>query len=322
MTGLIQIVLEAAAAPHYIVCIRRAVILGTFLLNLFWFSFMTDSKKSRSKPSLRGSQASFTKKKVSTKTSDIYERFLSRVQQIDGADSLPPTVPKADDDGLDFDLDFTLPAEPATEKTQSADNDVIEPDFAVNDNIAAVVDEEFESSPLITPELTPDEPSADENRENENTENAAPLPKTTAPKKPITTPKSEPSRLKTLVVGVICGLVISGSLIAILNSLGVISLQTQHQQALIENPVANEPPKPIAAPATQDNAAKIMPEVNTEAQPSAAEKTTENAPNTATKTKQDSKAATEPEPRPSQNSNLSYQDFAEEAQTTLYRETN
>lgn len=334
---------------------------------------MTDSKKTRSKPSLRGSQASFSKKKVNTKTSDIYERFLNRVQQIEAPAKNPSTTkaPSAVDDGLDFDLNFTLPAQSnpseaqASTKSTNSDNDFIEPDFAVNDNITAerLDDRKDSDKELLTGKTdAPAEPvvtqTSEENHEigsdngylaethnydgdnyksydNDENKTTNPADQKGAQKIQLATAKAEPSRLKTLVVGVICGLVISGSAIAILNSLGVISLQPQNQQAT----AAAEPAKAESVAATKDSSAetadtaKDSAQTRAEAQPAPPKPDEKVIKDKSSAAQADSKPAEtaqnqhpnpaqKPQPSPRQNDDLSYQDFAEEAGTTLYRDTN
>lgn len=320
---------------------------------------MTDSKKSRNKPSLRGSQVSFTKKKVSTKTSDIYERFLSRVQQIDNNDTAKDSnknadnADRTDDDGLDFDLNFTLPTESRANDAQASfapDNEGIEPDFLVVENTAvesleSVNDPEITSHDLsATPMATiiaqtmADEEAQggnhdnnqddDQSSESEVTETAvplAPLTKNVTPKKQ----KAEPSKMKTLVVGVICGLVISGSAIAILNSLGVISLQSPNSPADQEvNADLNSQVSATTENSPNSNAkVQSVPKIVAENQPKSentanAAAKAEAKPNTESEVTPPPKSATKSEPSGQQDSNLSYQDFAEEAGTTLYRDSN
>lgn len=318
---------------------------------------MTDPKKPRSKPSLRSpkAKATFTKKKTRAKTSDIYERFLNRVHKIENDSAqdsaiAAPSIPNEDDG---FDLDFTFPDDnPQTENPQGDANQDIDPDFLANDdyNDIALEDSQNDDLPAATPiaDQTADDQS--ENRDNSednenftndaviaatteaNTEEALPVTKTPVQKKPTTKLKTkpEPSRLKTLVVGVICGLVISGSAIAILNSLGVIRLQTQNLQAKEADISA-----PKAASLPENNVKTPENKTNATANPKPA---TENVPNTANleanvtaKANAEKRPQDEPkqtpkpaptEPTPSQDANLSYQDFAEEAGTTLYRDSN
>ncbi|WP_169391678.1 MULTISPECIES: hypothetical protein [Psychrobacter] len=286
---------------------------------------MTDSKSP--KPSFRASHATFTKKQLSTKTSDIYERFLNRVQKIEndpakdnkdhGAlDSNQPS--RAEDDGLDFDLDFTLPANlTKTAANPNTDNDagfssVIE-DLTDDDDLGYDLDNAPLKAPTEPKIKAADHDEADDDLEQKKASSAKAT-KTLKQKK--ANLDAAPSRAKTLAVGIICGLVISGSVIAILNSLGIIAL-TPEPAAKTADTLPNHP-KPAVEPQSQSGdlekgSADLK---NTATDPITPP--TEPKPNAAT-TKP---APTDQQNRQLKNSNLSYQDFAEEAGTTIYRETN
>lgn|GEM_PF-3745995 len=322
MTSLIQIVLEAIAAAPYIVFILASRLFTD------WFFIMTDSKSP--KPRFRASHATFTKKQLSTKTSDIYERFLNRVQQIEndpaknnkdnkdhGAlDSNQPS--RAEDDGLDFDLDFTLPADlTKTAANSNTDNDA---------GFSSVIEDPTDDDDLgydlgDAPLKAPTEPkikAADHDEAEDDLEqkkvSSAKATKTLKQKK--ANLHVAPSRAKTLAVGIICGLVISGSVIAILNSLGIIAL-TPEPAAKTADTLPNHP-KPAVEPQSQSGDLK---------KGSADLKNTATDPITPPTESKPIAATTKPAPTDQQNrqlknSQLSYQDFAEEAGTTIYRETN
>ncbi len=321
MTPLIQIVLEAIAAAPYIVFILASRLFTD------WFFIMTDSKSP--KPSFRASHATFTKKQLSTKTSDIYERFLNRVQQIEndpakdnkdnGAlDSNQPS--RAEDDGLDFDLDFTLPAD----LTKTAANPNTDNDAGFSTGFSSLIKDPTDDDDLgydlaDAPLKAPTEPkikSADHDEADDDLEqkkaSSAKATKTLKQKK--ANLHVAPSRAKTLAVGIICGLVISGSVIAILNSLGII--------ALTPEPAAKTADTLPAPPAVEpQNQSGDLKKDSTDLKNTATDPITpptESKPNAATK----KPAPTDQQNRQLKNSQLSYQDFAEEAGTTIYRETN
>jgi len=313
MTPLIQIVLEAIASAPYIVFILASRLFTD------WFFIMTDSKSP--KPSFRASHATFTKKQLSTKTSDIYERFLNRVQKTEndpakdnkdnGAlDSNQPS--RAEDDGLDFDLDFTLPADlTKTAANPNTDNDA---------GFSSVIEDPTDDDDLgDAPLKAPTEPkikAADHDEAEDDLEqkkaSSAKATKTLKQKK--ANLDAAPSRAKTLAVGIICGLVISGSVIAILNSLGIIALTPEPAAKTADT----LPAPPAVEPKSQSGDLK---KGSTDLKNTATDPIT---PPTEPKT---NAATTKPAPTDQQNrqlknSQLSYQDFAEEAGTTIYRETN
>lgn len=316
MTPLIQIVLEAIAAAPYIVFILASRLFTD------WFFIMTDSKSP--KPSFRASHATFTKKQLSTKTSDIYERFLNRVQQIEndpakdnkdnGAlDSNQPS--RAEDDGLDFDLDFTLPAD----LTKTAANPNTDNDAGFSSVIKDPTDDDdLGDAPLKAP-TEPKIKSADNDEADDDLEqkkaSSAKATKTLTPKANL----HVAPRAKTLAVGIICGLVISGSVIAILNSLGIIALTPEPAAKTADT----LPVPPAVEPKSQSGDLKkgstdLKNTATDPITPPTESKPTEPKPNAST-TKP---APTDQQNRQLKNSQLSYQDFAEEAGTTIYRETN
>lgn len=320
MTPLIQIVLEAIAAAPYIVFILASRLFTD------WFFIMTDSKSP--KPSFRASHATFTKKQLSTKTIDIYERFLNRVQKIEndpakdnkdhGAlDSNQPS--RAEDDGLDFDLDFTLPADltktAANSNTDDAGFSSVIEDPTDDDDLGHDLSDAPLKAPTEPKIKAADHDEAEDDLEQKKASSAKAI-KTLKPKANL---HVAPSRAKTLAVGIICGLVISGSVIAILNSLGIIALTPEPAAKTADT----LPAPPVVEPKSQSGdlekgSADLKNTATDPITPPTEPKPTEPKPNAST-TKP---APTDQQNRQLKNSQLSYQDFAEEAGTTIYRETN
>lgn len=229
--------------------------------------------------------ASDTKLNKPKRTSDIYERFLSRVQQIDSE------VRESEEEQLS-----------ATERldnrdSKSVDNPNSKDDNPNNDTDIAIEDitETTHTDISINNQLT------------KNVEKA----KTSG-----TVRGRQVSSIKLLIIGVVCGLLLSASMIFLLNKTGLLA-------ALTDNSVADSsevltPSVKMNAPVTSASQPTIIATADSPQEPilSANSNTI-----TAQKASSNNAKAIQPNSDIIPESDITYEDFREEAQNTVYRET-
>lgn len=270
-------------------------------------------------------QTSFARNK---RTSDIYERFINRVQQIDGEGAEGEGSNNSD---VEDSFSILSSYDPLSEEelkffsndTEDQSSRVIDSDTEEN-KVEAVTD-----VPLYiadhTPNLTTRAPDLAINKAREDdksemsfgdNESINPLSKPLlTPKKKERIPANPVNNIKLLTTGLICGLLLSAAVIFILNKAGLLStlmpsVKTEQQDI----PIHASP----QAPVTSETA--VMPAD----QASTQEASKPEAPSVkpAIRDPAITQPSIELNQQPTRDSAISLEDFQREAQSTLYRETN
>lgn len=269
------------------------------------------------------------------RTSDIYERFINRVQQIDADGEGEESNRNAIEDGFSVtssyaplskeELDFFT-----NNNTERQPNNVA--DIYTENNKVETVEAIAPSYPPIhNPEsiIAPDiaiKQSRDDDKNKINASDNKPLkPLSNNPlthKKNNKIPAQPVNNIKLLTTGLICGLLLSAAIVVILNKIGVLSTLESASSSLETN-------SQTAAHKNQDVAASANRQAPVTAETAVMEANTQNtskpaAPNVLPTTT--APVATQPSIEPEQrqttrDSTISIEDFEKEAQSTLYRET-
>lgn len=279
--------------------------------------------------------ASDTKRSQSKRTSDIYERFLSRVQQLD-SEVKENKVRKSEDDGCnqqslyeplneeELGLFFDFSDNDSTHNTQ----DLVEPQYKYdyieeqlsiekqlstaerldNKDGESVNDSDSRNGNQnndIAIENIDETTDADVSIHNQLTKNVEQAKTSGAVR------GKQVSNVKLLIIGVICGLLLSASMIFLLNKTGLLAALSNNSvvdssEALTPSATMNAPVTPASASQSTEIATADSPESNT----ITAQKASSN---NATTTQLNSEIIPE--------SDITYEDFREESQSTLYRET-
>lgn len=288
------------------------------------------------------SAATYTRHdRIKRRTSDIYERFLDRVQQIeeDAARSdmsdKPSSYEPLSDEELRLFTDFEQYDDDekdstaissqhieATKVSQAA-LDITNDDR--NDTAAVIIDGLESDADNIKVDNLPHELTDHNAIDKKAAKKAAKVKKSGAVR------GKQVSNVKILIVGVICGLLLSAAMVVILNSTGVLAALTDRLSA-----TSNGAAKSTSAP--KDNTAS--PEPATNQNPVVAVQVVDNTNINDEKTMTTESVA--PTTEPSKNSNphpqqaatppnanssndadldITYEDFRKEAQSTLYRES-
>ncbi|ALF58830.1 hypothetical protein [Psychrobacter urativorans] len=268
-----------------------------------------------------------TKLSKSKRTSDIYERFLSRVQQLDSE------VSETDvDDGFSKESLY----EPLSEAelglfADFSDSNDNEPHLAVPQYEHDDIKEHLNTDERLDNEESKSANNADSINNSQNADIAIEhIDETTHSDvsvhhqltKNIEKSKTsgavrgrQVSSVKLLIIGVVCGLLLSASMVFLLNKTGLLTALTDNSvldssETITPSAKVNVPATPASIPQptaiTTADAPQTSPESNTvTAQQTSANKATTTQPN--------SDAIPE--------ADITYEDFREEAQNTLYRET-
>lgn len=279
--------------------------------------------------------ASDTKRSQSKRTSDIYERFLSRVQQLD-SEVKENKVRKSEDDGCnqqslyeplneeELGLFFDFSDNDSTHNTQ----DLVEPQYKYdyieeqlsiekqlstaerldNKDGESVNDSDSRNGNQnndIAIENIDETTDADVSIHNQLTKNVEQAKTSGAVR------GKQVSNVKLLIIGVVCGLLLSASMIFLLNKTGLLAALSNNSvvdssEALTPSATMNAPVTPASASQSTEIATADSPESNT----ITAQKASSN---NATTTQLNSEIIPE--------SDITYEDFREESQSTLYRET-
>lgn len=279
--------------------------------------------------------ASDTKRSQSKRTSNIYERFLSRVQQLD-SEVKENKVRKSEDDGCnqqslyeplneeELGLFFDFSDNDSTHNTQ----DLVEPQYKYdyieeqlsiekqlstaerldNKDGESVNDSDSRNGNQnndIAIENIDETTDADVSIHNQLTKNVEQAKTSGAVR------GKQVSNVKLLIIGVICGLLLSASMIFLLNKTGLLAALSNNSvvdssEALTPSATMNAPVTPASASQSTEIATADSPESNT----ITAQKASSN---NATTTQLNSEIIPE--------SDITYEDFREESQSTLYRET-
>lgn len=319
---------------------------------------MTDSDKLNSDDyNADPASASNTQPNKAGRTSDIYERFLNRVQQIDNEidEDLTKTSsyePLSEEELLlfaDFKQDydnnndlFLAAASPdddgeeiATEEsfsfTYDSDNDDTEAGVVSTADTIITNSSEDENRNLAEVETETNDIASDTNIDNSTAKKGTKSKKSDAVRgKPV-------SSVKLLIAGVVCGLLLSAAIVVALNSTGIWSSSTDNLEA---NSSTSDMPAVVENTAQPGADSTVETKLSTE--PAVAAPTTENAATnnenndivlpepviTPTVTKPaaatpESPTAQQPSVPPKNNTDagITEEDFREEAKNTLYRET-
>lgn len=256
------------------------------------------------------------------RTSDIYERFINRVQQIDGEGAEGEGSNNGD---LNDSFSILSSYDPLSEEelkffsndTEYLTSRVIDSDTAEN-KVEAVTDVPLyiaDHTPNLTtraPDLAINKAREDDKSEmsSDDSEPIKPLSKPLlTPKKKEKIPANPVNNIKLLTTGLICGLLLSAAVIFILNKAGLLStlmpsVKTEQQDI----PIHASPQAPVTSAdqastqeASKPEAPSVKPAIRDPAitQPSI-----------------------ELNQQPTRDSAISLEDFQREAQSTLYRETN
>lgn len=279
--------------------------------------------------------ASDTKRSQSKRTSDIYERFLSRVQQLD-SEVKENKVRKSEDDGCnqqslyeplneeELGLFFDFIDNDSTHNTQ----DLVEPQYKYdyieeqlsiekqlstaerldNKDGESVNDSDSRNGNQnndIAIENIDETTDADVSIHNQLTKNVEQAKTSGAVR------GKQVSNVKLLIIGVVCGLLLSASMIFLLNKTGLLAALSNNSvadssEALTPSATMNAPVTPASTSQSTAVATADSPESNT----ITAQKASSN---NATTTQLNSEIIPE--------SDITYEDFREESQSTLYRET-
>jgi hypothetical protein len=244
--------------------------------------------------------------KKSSRTSNIYRRFINRVQQIESGNDTNSEydIHNNKDDHSQADTDRLNVTE------SSAEVDLL------NDN-------ELHSFTDDGLPLTPHTKGAEGTSEEGLQESSGTTSKPSATPANTHSVRGKPvSSLKLLLTGIVCGLLLSASIVFILSSTGLLS-------SLTDSLAATAPPAP-STPAinTDEQPIKAAPAIDSETTERSTnhEETAKQAAALTTPTLQEEQSA-----QPNINTevaaeaidgDITYEDFREEAQNTLYREVN
>lgn len=275
------------------------------------------------------------KRSQSKRTSDIYQRFLSRVQQLDLDSS---EVKESENDGFNQQSLYEPLNEPLNEEELG-----LFPDFSDDNNNndndkdqqhLAIPQYEYDyiEEPLIVAkrldnkdgESVTDSDSSNDNQNNdiaiENIEATTDadvsidnqLTKSVEKSKTSGTVRGrQVSSIKLLIIGVVCGLLLSASMVFLLNKTGLLAALSNDSvnnssEALTPSAKTNAPVTPVSTAQPTAIATADSPKSKAVTAPQA-------SANNATTTQPNGDAIPE--------ADITYDDFREESQSTLYRET-
>ncbi|TXD97790.1 hypothetical protein ES754_02105 [Psychrobacter frigidicola] len=273
------------------------------------------------------------------RTSDIYERFLTRVEQLDGGGddgfSKSSLYEPLSEEELRFFSDFseqndannkqylTVPQdENATIEEQLSAEDSLNVDLIDNRNSS----DEYKNHDAAI-EYSDETTDVDVSIDSQLTKNVSKAKESRAIR------GRQVSSIKMLTIGVVCGLLLSVSIIFLLNKTGLLSVFTDGLMANnSETTLPNTQVVATAQPATETASQKTATQSLAEAAPIPSQEPkiatgSDNTPisnqNTvvAERAAEPKESTTSPNSKAVTDSNITYEDFREEAQNTLYRET-
>ncbi|WP_352339161.1 hypothetical protein [Psychrobacter sp. 16-MNA-CIBAN-0192] len=262
------------------------------------------------------------------RTSDIYERFINRVQQIDGKGE------ESNHNAIEDDFNVTFSYAPLSEEeldfftksnNDSQANNIVDIKAELDKEITPLYHPIYTPEPTIAPVFAMTHSRGDHETETGSYDSQLLKPllnnhlfhqkNDKIPAKPV-------NNIKLLTTGLVCGLLLSAAIVVIFNKVGVLSTLTPSVET--NSQTVEHKNQDVAAnttqqtPVTDETAAMEADQANTQNTSKPA------APNVlpATTAPVATQPSIEPEQRQtSRDSTISIEDFEKEAQSTLYRET-